>query len=374
MNILVFSWRDPKHPLAGGAEQVMHEHLKGWFQAGHKVTLFSSRVKELPEKETLDGIEIIRKGDQYFGVKIAGFLYYLKNRRKIDFVVDQFHGIPFFTPLYIKKPKLAVLQEITREVWFLYHLMPFPFNYLLGLLGYLSEPLVFLFYRRTPFMVGSNSAKEDLIKMRIPAKNITIVSHGVIVYQPKPFPDKEKIKTITFLGALAKDKGIEDALKTFSVLAKKGNYQFWVIGRGSPDYKDYLASICKELGIIKKVNFWGYVSQKKKFELLARTHLLINPSIREGWGLVNIEANSVGVPVVAYSSQGLVDSVWDGKSGIIIKGNSFKGLVDAILDILDNEEKYKDLSKGALLWSRNFSWAKSRRKSLELINRISKGD
>jgi len=42
MNILVFSWRDPKHPLAGGAEQVMHEHMKGWVGAGHKVTLFTS--------------------------------------------------------------------------------------------------------------------------------------------------------------------------------------------------------------------------------------------------------------------------------------------------------------------------------------------
>jgi len=34
MNILVFSWRDPKHPTAGGAEQVMHEHMKGWIAAG----------------------------------------------------------------------------------------------------------------------------------------------------------------------------------------------------------------------------------------------------------------------------------------------------------------------------------------------------
>ncbi len=79
MNILVFSWRDPKHPLAGGAEQVMHEHMKGWVEAGHRVTLFSSKVTGLPGRETFDGIEVIRRGDQYLGVKIEGFLYYLKN-------------------------------------------------------------------------------------------------------------------------------------------------------------------------------------------------------------------------------------------------------------------------------------------------------
>ena len=56
MNILVFSWRDPKHPLAGGAEQSMHEHMKGWMQAGHKVTLFSSKNNNSSKEEILDAI------------------------------------------------------------------------------------------------------------------------------------------------------------------------------------------------------------------------------------------------------------------------------------------------------------------------------
>ena len=53
MRILVFSWRDPKHPLAGGAEQVMHEHMKGWIEAGHKVTLFSSKLDVLKNEKSL---------------------------------------------------------------------------------------------------------------------------------------------------------------------------------------------------------------------------------------------------------------------------------------------------------------------------------
>lgn len=377
MRILVFSWRDPKHPTAGGAEQVMHEHMKGWIEAGHKVTLFSSRVKGLPNKETLDGVEVVRKGDQYLGVKIAAFLFWLKNKENYDFVVDQFHGIPFFTPLYIKKPKLAVLQEVAGKVWFLNEL-PFPLNIFVGLLGYLFEPVIFLFYRKVLFMVGSNSARIDLVKMGIPVKNITVVPHGIIVYTPKPFPKKEKIKTIVFLGALAKDKGIEDALKVFSFLAKKGNlpagrqeYQFWVIGRGSPEYKDYLMSVCGKLGIVNKVKFWGFVDQEKKFELLARAHVLINPSIREGWGLVNIEANSMGTPVVAYKSPGLIDSVKDGQSGIICKMNTPESMAEEVLNLLNDNQLYIKLQKGAAVWSKNFSWEKSRKLSLDLINFIS---
>src|SRR5579859_2057278 len=128
MNILVFSWRDPKHPTAGGAEQIMHEHMKGWIAGGHNVTLFSSRIVGIPSREMIDGVHIVRGGVQYFGVQLKGFFYYLKNSKNFDLVVDQFHGLPFFTPFYVNKPKLAVIQEVAGKVW-LKNEFPFPFNY-----------------------------------------------------------------------------------------------------------------------------------------------------------------------------------------------------------------------------------------------------
>lgn len=369
MRILVFSWRDPKHPTAGGAEQVMHEHLKGWVAAGHKVTLFSSRFPGSLAKENVDGIKLVHQGDQYIGVKLAAFVYYLKNKDSFDLVVDQFHGIPFFTPLYINKPRLAVLQEVAGKVWFLNE-FPFPLNYLVGLLGYLAEPIIFLFYKRIPFLVGSSSAKIDLVKMGIPVKNITVVPHGVIVYPPKLFSKKEKIKTIVFLGALARDKGIEDALKTFALLNKKGNFQFWIVGKGSPEYVKKLKIQSSKLKIRNKTKFWGYVSQEKKFELLAKSHLLINPSIHEGWGLVDIEANSKGTPVVAYNSAGLTDSVKDGQSGVICKGNTPDFMAKEVMTLINNRNLYKKLQEGAIAWSKKFSWSTSRKKSLDLIDSL----
>lgn len=369
MKILVLSWRDPKHPTAGGAEQVMHEHMKGWIKAGCKVTLFSSRVRGLPEKETLDGVKIIRKGDQYVGVKAVAFFHWQKNKDSYDFVVDQFHGIPFFTPFYIKKSKLAVLQEVTRQVWFLNEL-PWPFNWIIGLMGYLFEPFIFLFYKKVPFMVGSKSAKNDLFKMGISLKNITVVPHGVIVEKPNPFPKKEKIKTIIYLGALAKDKGVEDAIKTFSLLNRKGKYQFWIVGRGAPKYRDYLLSFCKEVNLGDKVMFWGFVNDRKKFELLARAHVLINTSAREGWGLVNIEANAMGTPVVAYNSPGLIDSVKDGYSGFICKANFPDSMKTAIIKLFSSNIAYNKICKSAVQWSQNFQWKFSTKLSLRIIQSL----
>jgi len=348
----------------------MHEHMKGWIKANHKVTLFSSGVKGLTDKEILDGVEIIRKGDQYLGVKIAAFFFWLKNKKNYDFVVDQFHGVPFFTPLYINKPKLAVLQEVAKRVWFLNEL-PIPFNWMIGLLGYLLEPVIFLFYKKVPFMVGSESAKKDLCKMGIPNKNITIVPHGVIVPRSKILDQRSKTRTIVYLGVLAKDKGIEDAIKTFSLLNKEGKYNFWVVGRGGESYVNKLLLMCNKLGLDNKVKFWGFVNDCQKFELLARAHVLINPSVHEGWGLVNIEANAMGTPVIAYNSAGLTDSVRDGYSGIVLKNNSRHELSLIVQDLLNDKYKYEKMRKNAILWSNNFSWQKSRGLSLDLINSIS---
>jgi len=331
--------------------------------------LFSSRFKNSPPKEKLDGVTIKRNGYQYLGVQIRGLFHYLKNRKFYDLVVDQFHGLPFFTPLYVKKPKLAVIQEPAREVWFK-NPLPFPFNLMIGFLGYISEPIIFIFYKRVLFMTGSDSAKEDLSRFGIPKKNITVVPHGVLTY-PLTIKDYPSRKAITFLGILSKDKGIEDAIEVFRILSRKTNWEFWIIGRPETErYGKYLKSLIKDLGLEKRIKFWGFVDQKKKFELLAKSLVLINPSIREGWGLVNIEANSVGTPVISYNSLGLVDSVKNGVSGIVLKENSPKEMASKVKRVVENNSEWKGLSEGAIEWSSQFSWKKSKAVSIKLLKEI----
>lgn len=369
MRILVFSWRDPKHLLAGGAEQVMHEHMKGWVKAGHSVSLFSSKVGKAKKEETIDGVKIVRKGYQYLGVQIEGLFYYLKERKNFDFVVDQFHGVPFFTPLYVKKPKVAVIQETARAVWFL-NPLPWPLSHVVGALGFMVEPFIFLLYKRTAFITGSQSAKKSVAAFGVPKKNITVVPHGVLVKKLVPIPAKEKIPTIVYLGVLSKDKGIEDAIKTFHLL-KKRKFQYWVIGKAETrGYEKKVKDLVKKLGMDKKVKFWGYVDGAKKFELLAKSQVLLNPSAHEGWGLVNIEANSMGIPVVAYKNPGLVDSVKDGYSGVLTKKNTPESLAREIFGLLQDKKRYASLCARARIWSKNFSWEKSRKLGLEIIEGI----
>ncbi len=320
--------------------------------------------------EDVDGVRVFRRGNQIVGVHIEAFFWYLfQKHEKFDLVIDEFHGIPFFTPLYVRTSKITVLQEVAREIW-LKNDLHFPINYLVGYIGYFFEPLLFLFYKQIPFVVGSNSAKIELTKIGISERNISVIPHGVVLVKPTKLPQREKTSTVVFLGALAKDKGIEDAIKTFGLLNRKGIYNFWIIGKGGDDYLKKLKGLCRGNGITEKVKFWGYVSQKQKFELLAKASVMINPSLLEGFGLVNIEANAVGTPVVAYNSPGLVDSVKQNVSGVIVKENLPKSLAEAIIEILDNEKKYKKMQESSIKWSQRFDWNTARKSSLALVEKI----
>lgn len=371
MNILILSWRDPKHPLAGGAEQVIHEHSKGWIKYGHQITLFSSRFGGSRKKEILDKVKIIRQGSQYLGVQIAAMFFYFKNKNKFDLIIDQFHGIPFFTPFYVNKPKLAIIQEPAKEVWFLNHLK-FPLNYLVGLLGYFTEPLLFKFYAKVKFMTGSESVKRELISLGIDRKNIEVINHGIKLIKMNKKYTKEKKPTVIFLGKLAKDKGIEDAIEVFRILnLKDSTFNFWIVGVAETiQYKNRIVELVSKSGLAKKIKFFGHIDDRIKVELLSRAHLLINPSVREGWGLVNIEANLVKTPVVAYNSLGLKDSVKNNYSGLLSFKKTPVHLAEKIIELTKDKKKYERIRKTSILWARKFSWDISIKKSLVLLQKV----
>ena len=368
MNILIFSWRGVGHPNAGGAEIATHEHSKAWIKAGHKVTLFSSHYKGCKKEELVDGVQIIRQGRQLVGVQIAGVFWYLFRRHeKFDIVVDQFHGIPFFTPLYVKTKILAYIHEVATQVWKTNEL-PRPYNLIAAYTGPIVEPVIFKFYKKIDFLTVSDSTKKDLIGFGVNKTKITVIENGVITVKVK-IVKKEKI--ITFLGALSRDKGVEDSIRILAeVLRKDEDWKLKIVGKGNQEYISKLKSTARELGIYKNVEFFGYVTDRKKFEILARSFCLVNPSIHEGWGLVNIEANYVGTPVFAYKVKGITDSVVNQKTGMLFEKGEIRQIAMEVVKLQSDKKRYDEMSKQCIKWSNKFSWEKATKESTLLIESL----
>lgn len=374
LKILILSWRGSGHPNAGGAEQSTFEHARGWVKAGHKVSLFTSYYVGAKREENLEGISIVRKGAQFLGVQAEAFKWYLfGSHKRFDLVVDEFHGIPFFTPLYVRTKKLAFIHEVTKEVWRL-NPWPLPFNIAASIIGSSIEPLIFKYlYFNIPFMTVSESTKQDLTLWGILEKNITIIHNGINIFKSKTIPNKERKKTLIFLGNLSKDKGIEDAIEVFYLINKKQkDWQFWVVGgKASTEYIESLKNLTNKLNLNKNIKFFGCVGEKKKYELLGKAHILINPSIREGWGLVVIEAAYVGTPTVGYNVAGLRDSIRNGETGILCEKNP-TSCMQAVLSLMSDQKKYQLLIQNCFRWAKQFSWDKSVKKSLTLIEKLAR--
>lgn len=363
--ILILNWRCPKNPISGGAEMVTLEHAKAWAKNGFDVTWLTGNYKDGKDYEKIDGVGIYRFGSPFSIYFLAPFLYWFKWNGNFDLIIDEFHGIPFLSPLWAwKSKKLAYVHEVAQEIWD--EMFPFPIN----IVGKIYEKIYFYFYKEIPFLTGSNSTKQDLISYGISENNIEILPHGLFLKPVSTVPQKEKDLTLLYVSRLVRMKGIEDAIIIFSkVLKKAPNARFWIVGDGEESYIDRLHSLIKVLHLEKTVTFFGYVDETKKTELYQKAHFLLHTSVREGFGLVVTEANSQGTPALTYDSPGLRDVVKNGINGYTFQKEKYDLIADKCISLYNSSE-YKKLAQSAINSSKKYDWDKITKQSLEKIKTI----
>jgi glycosyltransferase involved in cell wall biosynthesis len=361
MNILIFNWRGPSNPKSGGAEIVTMEHAKGWVKMGHRVTWFASGFKGCRKDEAINGVSIVRRGN-FLSVFLYAPFYYFFSKQKFDVVVDEIHGLPFFTPLYARKPKIAFIHEVAGVIWD--YMYPFPIN----VLGKWFETIYFKLYRNTKFWTDANSTIDDLVKKGIKRKNCTAISCPIRQKPLKTLPKKENVPTFIFVSRVVKMKGIEEVIRAFFyILREMKDAQLWIVGDGEKQYVEELKETMKSYSISPRVKFFGKVDEETKFDLLKKAHVLLHASVKEGWGLVVIEAASQATPSVVYDVAGLRDSVKNGKTGIVINKNDPKIMADAAISLIKNKKQYLNFQKNCLQWAGSLSWDKATKESEALI-------
>lgn len=369
MNILIFNWQDIKNPLGGGAEVHLHEIFKRIASKGHKVVLVSCEIPGEPKNEVIDGIQIHREGKRNtFNFSVPKVYKQKYMKENYDIVIDDINKIPFYLPLFVSKPLIAISHHffgtsIFRET-----------NFLAGMYVVLAEKFVNIIYKGTPIITVSESTKEEFIKRKFNPKNLSIV-HNAIAQEDFPMRvgDKNEQFTITYFGRLKKYKSVHHLLYAFSNIQKEfPGAMLEIIGRG--DYKDKLESIARKRGFSEKVIFHGFVSEEEKIKLLSKSHVVVNTSIKEGWGITNIETNACGTPVISANSPGLRDSVKDNESGLLYKYGDIDDLTKKINLLINDKEKLQQLSEGAIKWAENFSWDKSAEKMLNILKEVAYRD
>ncbi len=216
MKILAFNWQDIKNPLGGGAEVHFHEIFSRIAKLGHEVTLFCSSFPGAPEREKIDSIEVIRKGGRNtFNFWVPLKYWTTLRSQHFDVVIDDINKIPFFTPLYARKPVVGIAHHLFGKTIFL------ETHFLAALYVYLSEKLIKYFYPRIPLLVVSESTREEFRRLGFPEENLVIAPNCIdpSIYRPTGV-EKSKAPLVGYFGRLKKYKSVDHLLLAFKIVRK----------------------------------------------------------------------------------------------------------------------------------------------------------
>lgn len=367
MRILILNWKDIKHPEAGGAEIVTHQYANHLVKSGHYVTLFTSSFGGAKAEEIIDGVRILRKGTIYTVNLWAALVYFTRLKYETDLVIDQIHGIPFFTPLYVRKPTLAWIHEVAGDIW----RKEFPFP--IAIIGILTEKIYFSLYRNVTFLTDSLSTKKELISCGVNTNRIKVIP--LTIDRPvKIRQRKTKYPTLIYVGRLTPMKRVEFLIQSTNLIKSMfPRLKTLIIGDGKLYYVRKLKYLVRELNLESSVRFLGRVTESQKWRLLATSWLHVHPSLKEGFGLNVLEAVHLGTPTISFDVGGLRDVIQNGRTGVIVKEETPQALADTIEQMLKEPERLTRLSRNALKWSKKLpTWETQSKRLVSLLDRLMK--
>jgi glycosyltransferase involved in cell wall biosynthesis len=358
--ILVINWRDIRNPAAGGAEVATHEIAKRWAGWGHHVTYFAPGFRGAASSQVVDGVRIVRFGRLRGGTFHALLHARLRRLKGVDVILDSVNAIPSFSPLQRRQlpPIVALVHQLGAEVWDAE--LPRP----LSSFARRIEPSIYRTYADIPAIVHSDSTRDDLRALGF--GRTCVVPIGIDPPPPLHGIGKERLPTFLFAGRLAANKRPGDAVRAFRFIRNAlPDARLWVVGRGPLE-----ARIRAEAP--GGVEILGYLSREELYERMARAHVLLVPSVREGWGLVVVEANSVGTPAVGYDVAGLRDSIRHGVTGSLAAAGDPSAIAAQAIRLVEGPD-YDRVRASALEWASRFSWDATASRMLEVLVNVVDG-
>ncbi|MEP6797753.1 MAG: glycosyltransferase family 4 protein [Lapillicoccus sp.] len=352
--LVITNWRDSSHPQAGGAEVVCEKLAERFAAEGHDVVLLAAAVAGAPATEQRNGYTVIRRGGR-FTVYPWALLWLFLHRGSIEGVIDSQNGIPFFTPLVVRRqtPVVLLLHHVHQAQWGLYFS---PFVATAG--RWLERVGCRVVYGKRAIAAVSPSTRQAARRQLHLRGPIHVVSPGLSSAGPAmPRPRvRAEHECLVCVGRLVPHKRTELIIEAMPALAAEfPDLQLHLVGDG-PD-RDRLEHLVDTLGVAQHVRIHGQLAAADRDRLLRTAWLTVNASAGEGWGLSVLEANAFGVPALAYRRPGLRDSIIDGETGWLV--DDAEVLAEAISGALT---QLKDpafalaIGERAERWAAHFSW------------------
>lgn len=221
-------------------------------------------------------------------------------------------------------------------------------------------------------IAGSSAEVSSLIDhVGAPAGRVWVVPPGVdaSLFGPTRIASARGVRSrlgvengrpiVTVVGRIQPLKGQDLAIR--AVAALPAHRPVLVIAGsatpGSEEYEATLRSLCSDLGIAADVRFAGTLTRDDLADLLAASAVTLLPSHSETFGLVALESAASGTPVIGSRSTGLIESIADGESGLLMGSRHPEDWAAALTGLLGNPRRLMELSASARGHAEKFTWS-----------------
>jgi glycosyltransferase involved in cell wall biosynthesis len=214
---------------------------------------------------------------------------------------------------------------------------------------------------------------------RVDASKVRIAPNGVDVEKFKPISNVGAVREhfglgdepcVLFVGSLIPRKGLSFLVEAAKkIVAEYPATKFLIVGEG-PQKKELTAAL-QAVNLLGNFMFIGNVKEDLLVALYNCADVFVLPSIQEGQGIVLLEAQASGKPVVAFDVGGVKEAVRDGETGFLAKRGSVDALADALLKLLlDKTLREKMGASGRKFVSENFTWDICAQKVLNVYREV----
>jgi phosphatidylinositol alpha-1,6-mannosyltransferase len=218
----------------------------------------------------------------------------------------------------------------------------------------------------------------------VPPGKIELITNGIDLDRFHPRPDNPRLRAgygltdkriLLTVGRLSERKGMDRMIEALpAVLSRHAKVHYLVVGDGG--YRAPLARLAADHGVADHVTFAGSVSDRDLLEHYAVADVFVMPHRQlpsgdtEGFGVVFLEANACGVPVVAGTAGGAPDAVQDGVNGLTVDGDDVSAIAQAVLRLLEDATLRERLRAGGLARAREADCRKKTAQFLDLCRRL----
>jgi len=346
----------------GGAEVRNYSLAKRLIEQGHEVHLYGVKLWKGPAIIKKDGIFIHGichytqkynfKGNRSIFEPIKFSFYVFKSLIKEKFDIIDCSAFPYFPAFSCKLYSIlrnTPLVITWHEVW-----MDYWYEYLgwIGVFGIVIEKIV---SKLTKNIVSvSNKTKNNLVKLGVNKKHISVVYNWVDIKEIEAIKKSKEEFDIIYAGRLMKHKNIDILIKSV-YLAKKEFPEIKAVIIGDGPEKAKLKALTKNLRLEKNIEFMDFMLKEKVYGFMKSSNLFILPSVLEGFGIIVIEANACGLPVITvkHKRNASADLIKDYNNGFVCN-LSEQNIAEKISILLKNNKLRESMSKKSIQNAENY--------------------